>query len=89
MPFTRPQVTIYSTRFCVFCVRAKRLLNKKGIEFREIRIDNNRQLRKEMERLSGRSTVPQIFFDEQHIGGYDDMAALDRLGLLDSMLGLN
>jgi glutaredoxin 3 len=64
-------------------------LNKKGIEFREIRIDNNRQLRKEMERLSGRSTVPQIFFDKQHIGGYDDMAALDRQGLLDPMLGLN
>ncbi len=89
MSFTKPQVVIYRTRFCSYCLRAKRLLSKKGIEFREIHIDNNRRLRAEMERLSGRSTVPQIFIDEQHIGGYDDMAELDRRGLLDRMLGLD
>ena len=89
MPFVRPQITIYTTRFCSYCVRAKRLLKRKGVEFSEIQIDNHRRLRKEMERLSGRSTVPQIFIEGRHVGGYDDMASLDRQGLLDPMLGLD
>jgi len=89
MSVVKSQVIVYSTHYCAYCVRTKRLLNYKGVDFEEVLIDNNRNLRHEMERLSGRVTVPQIFIGERHIGGYDDIVKLNRKGLLDSLLGLN
>ncbi len=80
-----PIVQMYATAFCPYCVRARRLLKQKGIEFDEIRVDKDREEMRTMIQRSQRTTVPQIFIDERHIGGYDDMAALDRAGQLDPL----
>lgn len=83
------QVEIYSSMFCPFCTRAKHLLTQKGVEFIEIDVDTSPGRRDEMlGRAHGQRTVPQIFIDNQHVGGSDDLAALDRAGKLDGMLGL-
>lgn len=82
-------VVLYSTRFCPYCVRAKALLTKKGAEFKDIQVDNNVELRREMMAKSGRHTVPQIWIGEQHIGGCDELFALDKQGKLDSLLELS
>lgn len=83
------QVEIYSSMFCPFCTRAKHLLTTKGVDFIEIDVDTSPGRRNEMlERANGQHTVPQIFIDDQHVGGSDDLAALDRAGKLDGMLGL-
>ncbi len=82
------QVEIYSSMFCPFCHRAKRLLASKGVAFTEIDVDAEPARRAEMiERAGGRRTVPQIFIDGRHVGGCDDLHALDRAGKLDSILG--
>lgn len=81
-----PIVQIYATAFCPYCVRARRLLKQKGIEFEEIRVDKDAEQMRTMIQRSQRTSVPQIFIDERHIGGYDDMAALDRAGKLDPLL---
>ncbi len=82
-------VEIYSSMFCPYCHRAKRLLSDKGVAFREIDVDMDATLRRQMmERANGRHTVPQIFIDGVHVGGSDDLAALERAGKLDPMLGL-
>jgi glutaredoxin 3 len=79
---------MYTTMVCPYCVRAKHLLQRKGVDFEEVRIDaDHEQMRIMMER-SRRHTVPQIFIDDYHVGGFDDMAALDARGELDSLLGL-
>ena len=81
-------VEIYTTMFCPFCIRAKRLLAGKGVPFTEISVDLNRGRRTEMtERANGRRTVPQIFIDDVGIGGCDELHALDAEGRLDAMLG--
>lgn len=80
------KVVMYATRFCPYCMRARNLLKKKDIEFDEINVGGDAGLWQEMESLSGRNTVPQIFINEQPIGGYDDMALLDRQGELDTLL---
>ena len=83
------QVEMYSSMFCPFCSRAKHLLTQKGVEFIEIDVDTSPGRRNEMlERANGKHTVPQIFIDNRHVGGSDDLAALDRAGQLDGMLGL-
>ncbi len=82
-----PKVTVYSTLLCPYCFAARRLLKSKGIEFEEIRVDKDPQKRQEMIRRSGRFTVPQIFIDDFHVGGYDDMAELNRKGKLDALFG--
>lgn len=80
-------VLIYSTSHCPFCIRAKRLLNERGVsDFREIMIDAQPEQREHMIALTGRRTVPQVFIGGQHVGGYDDLAALDRRGELRPML---
>lgn len=79
-------VIIYSTRFCPFCVRAKQLLDKKGIQYRNIAVDKTPNLRQEMIQKSGRQTVPQIFLGKEHIGGCDELYALERAGELDKKL---
>jgi glutaredoxin 3 len=82
-------VEIYSSFWCPYCYRAKNLLKGKGVEFKEIEVDNDAGLREEMvKRAGGRRTVPQIFIDGKHIGGSDDLAALDRAGKLDGLLGI-
>ncbi len=81
-------VVIYLTPICPYCNRARRLLERKGVEYTIIDVARDTALRDEMERRSGRETVPQIFIDHQHIGGFDDMAALDLDGELDKILGL-
>jgi len=83
---TEPSVLLYVTPFCPYCIRAKQLLTNKGVPFREIRVDLDPDLRAEMERRSGRTTVPQIFIGERHIGGCDDMYALEWRGELDAIL---
>lgn len=83
-----PKVQMYTTAMCPYCVRAKTLLGNKGIEYEEFRIDRDRSLMQEMLTRSQRRTVPQIFIDDYHVGGYDDMAKLESYGELDPLLGL-
>ncbi|ALR22078.1 MULTISPECIES: glutaredoxin 3 [Sphingobium] len=83
------KVEIYTKAFCGYCARAKALLEGKGVAFEEYDITMGGPKRQEMlERSNGGMTVPQIFIDGRHIGGSDDMAALNRQGKLDPLLGL-
>ena len=82
-----PPVTIYTKTWCPYCMAAKDLLDQKGIAFTEIEISGKPDLRDEMLRkANGRSTVPQIFIGSRHVGGCDDLYALDRKGELDKLL---
>ena len=84
------RVEIYTKDWCGYCARAKRLLGDKGVEFEEYDISLGGPKRVEMiDRSGGRSTVPQIFIDGAHIGGSDDLAALERDGKLDALLGIS
>ncbi len=80
------EVVMYSTAFCPYCVRARSLLERKGVAINEIKVDEDMRERQIMMERSGRRTVPQIFIGERHVGGYDDLAALDRSGELDQLL---
>ena len=83
-----PTVTMYSTAVCPFCQMAERLLRSKGVSaIDKIRVDLEPERRVEMMEKTGRRTVPQIYIGETHVGGYDDLAALDRAGRLDDLLG--
>jgi glutaredoxin 3 len=77
---------MYTTRFCPFCMRARDMLDEKGVPYNDIAVDSQPQLRQEMMERSGRHTVPQIWIGEQHVGGFDDLWALDRQGRLDELL---
>ncbi len=80
-------VTLYTTPFCGYCMAAKRLLSGKGVAFEEIDVASDPSRRAEMvARAKGKRTVPQIFVGETHVGGFDDMNALDRAGRLDPLL---
>ncbi|MDI3337766.1 glutaredoxin 3 [Defluviimonas aestuarii] len=82
-----PRIEIYSTPWCPFCIAAKRLLDRKGVAYVDTDVSGNAQLRQEMmQRANGRYTVPQIFIDGAHVGGCDDLHALDCAGKLDPML---
>ena len=84
-----PKVEIYTTMFCPYCHRAKRLLDRKGVRYKEIDVSSSPELRHEMRHRSGGGwTVPQIFIDGEPIGGSDDLAALEESGELDKKLGL-
>jgi glutaredoxin 3 len=80
------KILMYTTRWCPFCVMAKRLLAAKGVAVEEVAVDADPDARAEMMERSGRRTVPQIFIGEQHIGGFEDMADLDHKGQLDPLL---
>lgn len=80
---------MYSTALCPYCTRARSLLDKKGVHYTEFRVDKEPSLRDEMERRSQRTSVPQIFIGETHVGGFDDLAELDIDDELDEMLGLS
>ena len=82
-----PKVTMYSTAVCPFCINAERLLKSKGVaEIDKIRIDLDPAKRDEMMTKTGRRTVPQIYIGEHYVGGFDDLAALDRAGGLAPLL---
>ena len=82
-----PDIVMYSTAWCGYCQRARNLLERKGVAVREIKIDEDVSERETMlKRSGGRRTVPQIFIGERHVGGYDDLAALDRSGELDTLI---
>lgn len=85
-----PVVEIYSKTYCPFCVRAKALLDKKSVVYQEIKIDENPALRPQMiERSNGSSTVPQIFINNEHVGGCDELYAMDYKNQLDALLVSN
>ena len=81
-------VKMYTTAWCPYCIRAKQLLQARGVEqIEEIRIDSDLAARQHMMEITGRRTVPQIFIGDTHVGGYDDLAALDGRGGLAPLLG--
>lgn len=80
------QIVVYSSDWCPYCARAKALLAKKGVAFEEIRVDGQPQLRAEMTKKAGRTSVPQIWIGDYHVGGCDDLYALERAGKLDPLL---
>jgi glutaredoxin 3 len=81
-----PKVVIYTTTICPYCVMAKRLLDKKSVAYQEINVDKNPELRDAMVQRSKRRTVPQIFIGDHHVGGCDDLYALERSRKLDALL---
>lgn len=81
-----PDVLMYTTSWCGYCTRARRLFEERGVRFRDIDIEEVDGARQEMIERSGRTSVPQIFIDDRHIGGYDDAKALDEAGQLQPML---
>lgn len=81
-----PKVQIYTTQWCPYCNAAKSLLDEKGVAYEEVNAEDPEVRMQMVQRANGRRTVPQIFIGETHVGGYDDMAALDRRGQLDPLL---
>jgi glutaredoxin 3 len=81
-----PEVIIYTSAWCPYCHRAKHLLDGKGVKYQEIAVDGQPAVRSEMTRKAGRTSVPQIWIGETHVGGCDDLYALERSGRLDPLL---
>ena len=79
-------VIVYSSDYCPYCMRAKYLLESKGVAFEEIKVDGKPQVRAEMSQKAGRTSVPQIWIGSTHVGGCDDLHALERAGKLDALL---
>ncbi|TWI56619.1 glutaredoxin 3 [Pseudomonas duriflava] len=79
-------VVIYTSAWCPYCHRAKHLLDSKGVQYQEITVDGKPAVRSEMSRKAGRTSVPQIWIGETHVGGCDDLYALERAGRLDPLL---
>jgi glutaredoxin 3 len=82
-----PAVVMYTTGWCPYCARARKLLESKGVGFEEFDVESQPEKRAEMQTRSGRRTVPQIFIGDQHVGGCDDLHALEEAGKLDGLLG--
>lgn len=82
----KPKVIMYSTGWCPYCIRARELLKKKGVDLEEIDVDARPEARTEMTARTGRRTVPQIFVGATHVGGCDDLHALEASGRLDTLL---
>ena len=80
------KVLMYGTRVCPYCRMAERLLEKKGVQAEKVMVDQNPARREEMVRLTGRTSVPQIFIGTAHVGGYTELAGLERAGQLDALL---
>ena len=81
-------IKVYSTRMCPYCVMAKQLLDKKGVSYSEIYVDQDQERMTEMIQRSQQRSVPQIFINDIHVGGFDDLSALERSSELDSLLGI-
>ena len=85
---TTPEIIVYSTGWCPYCERARALLDRKGATYREVKVDEDPAERQAMlTRSGGRRTVPQILIGDRHVGGFDDLYALDKAGELDKLLG--
>ena len=82
-----PEILIYTTNICPYCVMAKRLFDKKGVSYTEINVEARSGLREEMMRKTNRRTVPQIYIGDLHVGGFDDLYALEQQKKLDTLLG--
>lgn len=82
----QPEITVYTSAICAYCVAAKNFLKSKGLSWNEVRIDTDPSEREKMMALTRRSTVPQIFVGRTHVGGYDDMMALHRAGKFEPLL---
>ena len=82
-----PPITLYTTAICPYCIAAKNFLKSRGLEWNEVRIDLDRQARETMLARARRTSVPQIFVGDTHVGGYDDMIALHRAGKFEPLLG--
>ena len=80
------RVEMYVKTFCPYCYRAEKLLEAKGVEFEVYQLDSSERRQEMIQRANGRTTVPQIFIDDQHVGGCDDLYALDREGKLEQLL---
>ena len=80
------EIIVYSTRICPYCVAAKRLLKQKGLKYKEIMVDQDFSQREIMMKKSGRTSVPQIFINGHHVGGFDDLNAINRSGKLELLL---
>ena len=83
-----PEIDMYCTSTCPYCTRAEKLLKSKGVKINKINVENNQGKLKEMLKRSKRNTVPQIFIDDKHIGGFDDLSELDIMDELDPLLGI-
>ena len=83
-----PKIEVFCTPYCPYCIRAKKLLESKNVEYEEIRVDQLPERHDEMIKRSNRTSVPQIFIDDYHVGGCDDLFDLEAEGTLDSRLGL-
>ncbi len=81
-----PEILIYTTKLCPYCTMAKRLLDKKGVQYKEIHVDAEPGLREAMVQKTKRRTVPQIYIDDFHVGGFDELYALDQQKKLDVLL---
>jgi glutaredoxin 3 len=81
-----PEILIYTTKICPYCIMAKRLLDKKGASYTEINVDSQAGLREELVRKTKRRTVPQIYIGALHVGGFDDLYALEQQKKLDDLL---
>ena len=79
-------IKIYSTQFCGYCVAAERLLQNKGVEYDLVKVDEDPKMFEHMMEITGRRSVPQIFIGERHVGGFDDLSALNQSGELDTLL---
>jgi glutaredoxin 3 len=86
---SQPDIVVYTTPICPYCVRAKQLLARKGATYREVDVSRDDALRQDVMQRSGRRTVPQIWIGERHVGGFDDLYALDQRGELDALLAGN
>ena len=84
---TAPRIVMYTTSWCGFCERARRIFQDKGVSFEEIDVESAPGHRAEMRERSGRTSVPQIFIGDTHVGGSSDLVALEKEGKLDSLLG--
>ena len=89
MSISTPRIIIYSSQYCPFCFRAKSIFQQKSVPFEEINVDTDTAQRQEMMQKSGRRTVPQIWIGDLHVGGCDDLMALQSSGELDKILGLS
>ena len=81
----RPKITVYGNEYCSYCLAARLLLKKKGLEFEDVLVTSDPSLRDEMERLSGSTSVPQVFIDGVSIGGFDELYVMDQKGELDRL----
>lgn len=88
MSLSTPSIEVYTTSMCPYCVMAKQLLDKKGVSYSEVYVDQDQDLMSEMMQRSKQRSVPQIFINDLHIGGFDDLSALDHKSGLDSLLGI-